>query len=125
MSHSSDSHGSYDYLDERKATSPDTEALVKRYNSANIMWSMDGAKLRHDPSGEWVRFSDYEAAEARVSALSAEVERLKTNIEAMAVEFEKSIGYDDDLRKGIGLETVGQFTARRIRASLNGGSDHG
>jgi hypothetical protein len=95
------------------------DALGKEHKS---VWR--DAKLSASTEEAVEAILEWSADSARVSALSAEVERLKTNIEAMAVEFEKSTGYDDDLRKGIGLETVGQFTARRIRAAL-GGSDHG
>lgn len=36
--------------------------MIERFSTENIMWSLDGTPLLHDPNGQWVRYSDFEAA---------------------------------------------------------------
>lgn len=69
---------------------------------------------------------DLGAAQDTISHLQAEIDRLREalkRVEELAATEEKSWGYDDDLRKSVGLKTVGQHFADRIRAALGGSND--
>lgn len=80
----------------------------------------DDPVMRPDEFGGYVRFSDYEAAESRASALSAEVERLRGALEDMLFEYGDKYDSECRLKSANELEII-----KRARASLNGGSDHG
>lgn len=57
--------------------------------------------------------------ESALTASRAECEGLRAAVGKVADHYEKTWGYDDDLRRGVGMQTVGQVVAADIRAALS------
>jgi len=75
---------------------------VERFNSGDIMWSLDGNALRHDPKGQWVKYEDYKALREALEKAVAERDEARRRRDAWKAKAEDYDTIRNALREKVG-----------------------